>query len=311
MSIQVIRDWRHVPAKCKGASVALGNFDGLHRGHRAVVQAAVKAAKALSAPPAVISFEPHPRRFFQPSAEPFRVMSPAQLARALNEQGVDVFYLLPFDAEMAAMSDAGFAREVLAKGLGVRHVAAGFDVTFGKDRTGSAASLQALGKDLGFGVTIVERMATLEGVKFSSTEARRAIADGAPEEVAELLGHPFAIEGEVVKGDQRGRLLGFPTANVGLDDYIRPAFGVYAVRVRLPSGRVVPGVANIGKRPTVGGEDARLEVHLFDFAEDLYGQTIETELVSMIRPEQRFESLDALKARIALDADEARKRLAV
>jgi riboflavin kinase/FMN adenylyltransferase len=309
VSITTVRDWKFLPRELRGASVALGNFDGLHLGHRRVVEEAVNGARRLGAPSGVISFDPHPRRFFQPQAQPFRVMSPAQLARALEGLGVDILYLLPFDAEMAAMSDETFAKKVLAESLEVRHVAAGFDVTFGKDRAGSGEALVRLGERYGFTVTIVERMATLEGVKYASTEARRAIADGEPEEVKAILGRPFAIEGEVMRGDQRGRQLGFPTANVGLDDYVRPAFGVYAVRVRLSDGRVFPGVANIGRRPTVGGEDERLEVHLFDFDEDLYGQRIETELVARIRPEQKFGSLDALKDRIAKDAEAARALL--
>ena len=310
MSLEVVHDWRGLAPELRGASVALGNFDGLHKGHQRVIAAAVDFAREHNIPSGVISFDPHPRRFFQPDATPFRVMGPAQQARALEALGVDILYLLPFDATLAQMSDETFAREVLSQGLGVKHVAAGFDVSFGKDRTGSGLKLQRYGQELGFGVSIVERMATLEGVKFSSTEARRAIADGRPEEVVEILGHPFAIEGEVVHGDQRGRLLGFPTANVWLDDYARPAFGVYAVRVRLPDGRVIDGVANVGHRPTVNGTDERLEAHLFDFDEDLYGQTLETEFVARIRPEQKFEGLDALKARIALDAEDARRRLA-
>ena len=310
MSLKVVHDWRGLAPEQRGASVALGNFDGLHRGHQRVIAAAVDFAREHNVPSGVISFDPHPRRYFQPAAEPFRVMGPAQQARALEALGIDVLYLLPFDATLAQMSDETFAREVLAQGLGVRHVAAGFDVSFGKDRTGDGLKLQRYGFEDGFSVTIVERMATLEGVKYSSTEARRAIADGRPEEVVEMLGRPFAIEGKVKHGDQRGRLLGFPTANIGLDDYARPAFGVYAVRARLPDGRVIDGVANVGIRPTVNGTDERLEVHLFDFTEDLYGQTLETEFVARIRPEQKFPDLDALKARIALDAEEARRRLA-
>jgi riboflavin kinase/FMN adenylyltransferase len=309
MSLTVVRDWRDLPPGLKGASVALGNFDGLHRGHQKVIGAAVDWALSHRVQAGVISFEPHPRRWFQPNAEPFRVMGPDQQARALEDLGVEILYLLPFDATMATMSDHAFARDVLHRGLDVKHVAAGFDVSFGKDRAGDGETLQSYGRELGFAVTIVPRMATLEGVKYSSTEARRAIADGRPEEVVEMLGRPFAIEGVVTQGDQRGRQLGFPTANIGLDDYVRPAFGVYAVKVRLPDGRVVDGVANIGKRPTVAGEDERLEVHLFDFAEDLYGQTLEVELVGRIRPEQKFSGLDALKARIAKDAEEARRIL--
>ena len=310
MSLKIVHDWRGLAPEQRGASVALGNFDGLHKGHQRVIAAAVDFAREHNIPAGVISFDPHPRRYFQPSAEPFRVMGPAQQARALEALGVDILYLLPFDATLAQMSDEAFAREVLAKGLGVRHVAAGFDVSFGKDRAGSGLKLQRYGFEDGFSVTIVERMATLEGVKYSSTEARRAIADGRPEEVIDILGRPFAIEGEVKHGDQRGRLLGFPTANIELDDYVRPAFGVYAVRVRLPDGRVIDGVANIGNRPTVNGTDERLEAHLLDFNEDLYGQVLDVELAARIRPEQKFDGLDALKARIALDAEEARRRLA-
>jgi riboflavin kinase/FMN adenylyltransferase len=309
MSLKIVHDWRGLSPDVRGASVALGNFDGLHKGHQRVIAAAVDYARAHHIPSGVISFDPHPRRYFQPTAEPFRVMGPAQQARALEALGVDILYLLPFNATMAEMSDRDFAHDVLAQGLGVKHVVAGFDVSFGKDRTGSGEILQRYGRELGFGVTIVERMASLEGMKYSSTEARRAIADGRPEDVVDILGRPFAIEGEVFQGDQRGRLLGFPTANVWLDDYVRPAFGVYAVRVRLPDGRVVDGVANVGRRPTVNGTDERLEAHLFDFDEDLYGQTLEIEFVARIRPEQKFEGLDALKARIALDAEEARRRL--
>ena len=311
MSLKIVHDWRGLAPELRGASVALGNFDGLHRGHQRVIAAAVDFAREHDIPAGVISFDPHPRRYFQPNAEPFRVMGPAQRARALSALGVDILYLLPFDATLAQMTDEAFARVVLAQGLGVRHVAAGFDVSFGKDRAGSGLKLQRYGFEDGFSVTIVDRMATLEGVKYSSTEARRAIAEGRPEEVVEMLGRPFAIEGEVKHGDKRGRLLGFPTANIGLADYARPAFGVYAVQ-RAPylDGRMVEGVANVGHRPTVNGTDERLEVHLFDFDEDLYGQTLETEFVARIRPEQKFSDLDALKARIGLDAQEARRRLA-
>ncbi|HEY3815311.1 MAG TPA: bifunctional riboflavin kinase/FAD synthetase [Caulobacteraceae bacterium] len=309
MTLKIVHDWRGLSPDLRGASVALGNFDGLHIGHQRVIAAAVDYARQHHIPSGVISFDPHPRRYFQPDAAPFRVMGPAQQARALEALGVDILYRLPFDATMAEMSDHAFAHDVLAQGLGVKHVAAGFDVSFGKDRTGSGEILQRYGRELGFDVTIVERMAALDGVKYASTEARRAIADGRVEEIDAMLGRPFAIEGEVMHGDKRGRTIGFPTANIGLDDYVRPAFGVYAVRVRLPDGRRIDGVANVGRRPTVNGTDERLEVHLFDFDEDLYGQTLETELVSRIRPEQKFDGLDALKARIAVDVEEARRRL--
>lgn len=306
MTLRRVHDWRGLAAKDRGASAALGNFDGVHLGHRRVIEAARLAGERLGAPCAVIGFDPHPRRWFQPGAAAFRVMSLDQQSRALAELGVDIFYVLPFGAEMAAMSDRTFAEDVLKAGLGVRHVAAGFDVTFGKDRTGSGEALQRYGRELGFEVTIVSRVADQADLKLSSSAVRAALQDGRPDAAAAILGRPFAIAGVVVHGDQRGRLLGFPTLNVELDDYVRPAFGVYATRTRLADGRILAGVSNLGRRPTVGGAGERLETHLFDIAEDLYGQTIETALIAYLRPEQRFDGLEALKAQIAQDAAAAR-----
>jgi riboflavin kinase/FMN adenylyltransferase len=306
VAIRRVHDWRGLAAQDRGASAAFGNFDGVHLGHRQVIEAAKDAAARLGAPPAVISFEPHPRRWFQPNAAPFQVMTLDQQQRALAELGVEIFYVLPFDAELAGMSAEAFARDVLAHSLQLRHVAAGFDVTFGKGRTGSGELLAAYGRTYGFGVTIVDRVADEHGVKLSSSAIREALQEGRPDKAAAILGRPFAIEGVVTTGDQRGRLLGFPTLNVELGDYVRPTFGVYATITRLPDGRQVKGVANLGRRPTVGGTVERLEVHLFDFAEDLYGKTVETALIGFIRPERKFDSLDALKAQIAEDSQAAR-----
>jgi riboflavin kinase/FMN adenylyltransferase len=308
-TIRRVHDWRGLEPRDQGASAAFGNFDGVHLGHQRVIAAAKAAAERLGAPLGVISFEPHPRRWFQPATAPFRVMSLNQQSRALAELGVDIFYVLPFGAELAGMSAPDFARGVLHESLKVRHVAAGFDVTFGKGRTGSGETLAALGRDYDFGVTIVERVDDARGIKLSSSAVREALQAGRPQEAAAILGRPFTIEGVVAEGDKRGRMLGFPTANIELGDYVRPAFGVYATLTRLPDGRVAKGVANLGQRPTVGGTVERLEVHLFDFEEDLYGQTVETALVAFLRPEKRFESLDALKAQIAEDAATARKAL--
>lgn len=308
-TIRRAHDWRGLSARDQGASTAFGNFDGVHLGHQRVIAAAKAAAGELGAPLGVISFEPHPRRWFQPATPPFRVMSVNQQSRALAELGVEIFYVLPFGTELASMSAEDFARLVLHDGLKARHVAAGFDTTFGKGRTGSGETLKAYGRAFGFGVTIVDRVDDGHGVKLSSSGVREALQGGRPEEAAAILGRPFAIEGVVAEGDKRGRLLGFPTANIELGDYVRPAFGVYATRTRLPDGREVTGVANLGRRPTVGGTVERLEVHLFDFEEDLYGQTVETALLAFLRPEKRFESLDALKAQIAEDAVAARKAL--
>lgn len=309
MTIRIVHGWRDLGPEDRGAAVALGNFDGVHRGHAQVIAAAVEAAGRIGAPAGVIGFEPHPRRWFQPDAEPFRVMTVAQQARALEALGVQRLHLLSFDAALATMSDEAFACEVLAQGLGVRWVAAGFDVTFGAGRSGDGERLQAYGERFGFGATVIDRVDDASGGKLSSSAVRDALRAADPGRAADILGRPFAIEGVVAHGDKRGRLLGFPTLNVPLGDYVRPRFGVYATRTRLPDGRLLNGVSNLGRRPTVGGTEERLETWLFDFTGDLYGALVETELHAFVREERRFEGLDALKAQIAEDADAARVRL--
>jgi riboflavin kinase / FMN adenylyltransferase len=308
--IDVVTDWRALPDGLKGAAVAIGAFDGVHRGHQAVIGEARTAADRLGAPLGVVSFDPHPRRWFQPDAAPFRLMRPDQMARAMQPLGVDCLYLLPFDAEMAAMSDDDFARLVLAEGLGVRHAAVGFDFTYGKGRTGSPEGLRRQGEDLGFTLSRVDRVDDPDGLKLSSSAVREALKAGDMARAAAILGRPFAIAGEVVHGDKRGRTIGVPTANVPMGDYMRPAYGVYATRTRLPDGRVIDGVANLGVRPMYELETPLLEVWLFDFDEDLYGQTIETQLIDYLRGEMKFDGLEALKMQIEADAAAARSALA-
>lgn len=307
--MRIVRSWKDLSHEDRGACVALGNFDGVHRGHQHVIALAARAARESLSPLGVITFEPHPRRIFQPDAPSFRLMKPGQQARALSDLGVGVLYALPFDEEMLNLSDEAFAREVLHEGLGVRHVAVGFDISFGKGRTGSPQTMQAYGEGLGFGVSVAPPLGAGDE-KFSSTGVRTALREGRPEDAARILGRPFAIEGMVVHGRKLGRTIGFPTANIELDDYVAPRFGVYATRTRLADGRKVPGVANIGVNPTVGEVAPRLEVWLFDFSEDLYGQTVETELVAFLRPEARFDSLEAMVAKIHDDAERARNLLA-
>ena len=320
--IEIVTDWRGLPDGLKGAAVAIGAFDGVHRGHQAVIAAARDAAAALGAPRGVISFDPHPRRWFQPDAAPFRLMTPAQMARALDPLGVDRLYLLPFDSDMAALSDDSFAREVLAgpqvarsavghsDGLGIRHAAVGFDFTYGKGRTGSPEGLRRHGETLGFTVSVADRVDDPDGLKLASSAVREAVRAGDMQRAAAILGRPFAIEGEVIHGDKRGRTIGVPTANIRLGDYMRPAFGVYATRTRLPDGRLVDGVSSLGLRPMFALEEPLLEVWLFDFDGDLYSQTVETELIAFLRGEQAFPDLDALKAQIEADAEAARAALA-
>lgn len=293
----------------KGAAVAVGAFDGVHRGHRAVIAQAAEAARTLGAPLGVVSFDPHPRRWFQPEAAPFRLMSADQMATALVPLGVKRLYLLPFDAEMAAMSDDDFARQVLAEGLGIVHAAVGFDFTFGKGRSGSPEALKAYGRDLGFTVSVADRIDDASGLKLSSSAVREALAAGDMDRAAAILGRPFAIAGEVVHGDKRGRTIGVPTANVRMSEYMRPAYGVYATRTRLGDGRFIDGVANLGVRPMFEAPEPLLEVWLFDFDESLYGQVVETELVAFLRGELKFDGLDALKVQIDADAQAARAAL--
>jgi riboflavin kinase/FMN adenylyltransferase len=305
MGLRIVHGWKALPPEARGASVALGNFDGVHRGHQQVIAGAAEAGARLGAPLGVISFDPHPRRLFHPDEPAFRLMTTDQQARALEAMGVDLFYVLPFDFEMANFSDEGFARHVLHEGLGVRHVAVGFDISFGKGRTGSPQLMAAYGEQMGFSVSIAEAVG--EGSeKYSSTGVREALREGRPQDATAILGQPFAIEGVVRRGQQLGRTLGFPTANVFMVDYVVPRLGVYATRTRLPDGRVVPGVANIGNNPTTGEVETRLEVWLFDFDEDLYGQVIETRLIAFLRPEEKFSSIDAMVEQIRLDERQAR-----
>lgn len=308
MSLRIVHGWKSLSAADRGAAVALGNFDGVHLGHQAVIGQAADAARATGAPLGVISFDPHPRRLFQPDEPSFRLMTMDQQARALETLGVDRFHVLNFDFEMASFTDRDFARVVLHEGLGVRHVAVGFDISFGKGRTGSPEAMRAYGEEFGFTVSVAEAVGG-EDAKFSSTAVREALRDGRPQDAAAILGRPFAIEGVVRRGQQLGRQLGFPTANVFMADYVTPRLGVYATRTRLPGGRLLAGVANIGNNPTTGEVDTRLEVWIFDFDEDLYGQVIETELVAFLRPEEKFDSIDLMVEQIHRDEAAARALL--
>lgn len=310
MPIEIVHGWRDLAVEQRGAAAAIGAFDGVHRGHQAVIGAAREASDRLSAPLAVVTFEPHPRRWFQPEAAPFRLMTTGQMARALETQGVAHLHVLPFDAEMATMSDEAFARDVLAGGLGLRHAAVGFDFTYGKGRTGSPEALTRIGRELGFSVSVTERVDDASGLKLSSSAVREALAAGDMARATRILGRPFAIEGEVVHGDKRGRTIGVPTANVRMGDYMRPAYGVFATRTRLADGRMVDGVANLGVRPMFEAPEPLLEVWLFDFSGDLYGQVVETQLIARLRGEMSFDGLDALKVQIEADAKAARAALA-
>ncbi len=308
--LRLIKGWKSLPQSDRGAAVSMGNFDGVHRGHQQVIALAAKAAGQLGCPLGVITLDPHPRLYHRPDEPAFHLMKADQQARALEALGVEILYVLPYDRDFAELSDRAFATQVLHEGLGVRHVAIGFDNSFGKDRTGTPQTMKAYGAELGFGVSVAEPVEDASGEKFSSTAVRDALREGRPEEARRILGRPFAIEGAVQRGRQLGRKLGFPTANVALADYVIPRFGVYATRTRLPDGREVPGVANLGINPTIEGVRAPLlEVWLFDFDEDIYDQVIETDLIAFLRPELKFDGLEPMTEQVMKDAAAARALL--
>ncbi|MHA1538686.1 MAG: bifunctional riboflavin kinase/FAD synthetase [Alphaproteobacteria bacterium] len=316
-----MRIFRHISGlkdEDRGAVVAIGNFDGVHRGHRTVIDAAGAIARETGALQGVLTFEPHPRSVFQPDIAPFRLTPFRGKARQIELLGADILYVLQFDQDFSARSAEDFVRLVLLEGTGVSHVVAGADFVFGNRRRGTGALLREMGGKHGFGVTLVEPVAGRDGLAYSSTRIRELLASGRPGEAARILGRYWEIEGRVEAGDKRGREIGFPTANITLEDYLRPAAGVYAVRAGLDEPEAGgeaqtvwrDGVANIGRRPTFGGDDLILEVNLFDFEGDLYGRHLRVSLIEHLRPEKKFDGIASLKAQIAEDAALARGILA-
>ena len=298
-----------VPERLRGGIVALGNFDGFHEGHQAVVGRAVERARAAGRPALVATFDPHPVRFFKPDLPPFRLTSLDQRQRLFGAAGADAMLVFHFDAALASVTAEDFVTERLIGLIGAAGVATGEDFTFGHKRGGNMAVLKRLGAEHGLSVDAVAPVMA-DGEPVSSSRIREALEAGDPETAARLLTRPFAIEGAVEHGDKRGRALGYPTANIPLGPYLRPKFGIYAVRGRLPDGRVLDGAANLGIRPSFDPPMELLEPHFFDFDGDLYGQRIEVELISFLRPERKFDRIDALAAQMDADCAEARKRLA-
>ena len=288
-----------------GGIVALGNFDGFHLGHQAVVGAAVARARGEGRPAIVATFDPHPVRLFRPDTPPFRLTTLAQRARLFAEAGADAMVVFRFDAALAALSAEAFVTERLMERLRVGGVVTGEDFTFGARKSGNVAILRALGAVHGFSTQAIGPV-TLDGEPVSSSRIRAHLRLGEARAAARLLTRPFAIQGLVQHGDKVGRTIGYPTANVDMGKYLRPAYGIYAVRGRLADGRVLDGAANLGIRPSFDPPKELLEPHFFDFAGDLYGERIEVELVDYLRPEAKFDSLDALVAQ--MDADCARAR---
>jgi riboflavin kinase/FMN adenylyltransferase len=318
--LRIIRHPGATTGQPRGAVLAMGNFDGLHLGHATLIGNACKRARAGGVPAGVLTFEPHPRAVFMPEGEPFRLTPFRVKEREIARLGVELLFVQHFDAAFARRSAESFIEEVMVGAIGLSHIVVGHDCTFGNRRRGTPEMLQDAGAKFGFGVTVVEpvreRPRGGEGPVYSSTHIRELLKSGKPREAARQLGRFWEIDGRVAVGDRRGRTIGFPTANLGLGEYLRPAFGVYAVRVCGDGpddplgGRTVDGVANIGLRPTVGTPEPRLETHLFDTDTDLYGRHLRVSLIEFIRPEKKFSGLDALKAQIAEDAEKARTILA-
>ena len=302
----IVHGYTDLPATLPIApTLALGNFDGVHRGHQAVIAAARKARP--DAPLAVATFDPHPRAFFTPNSPAFLLTSQAEKMRKLAALGVETCYILPFDAILSQMTPEAFVEDVLVGGLGIDAVTTGGDFRFGAKRAGDTGTLERLGAVHGFGVTALDTVADEEGALYSSSSARAALRDGKPVDATAILGEPHRIRGIVEQGDQRGRTLSFPTANLALDGILAPKFGVYAVDVEVMDGRGrIAGVANIGMRPTFEKTIPILEAHLLDFDGDLYGTEIAVALVDYIRDERKFDGLDSLKSQITADSQRAR-----
>lgn len=313
--MRLYRTYKNLPDEARGTAVALGNFDGVHRGHQTVILEAARVARARGVHHGVLTFEPHPRSVLMPHIAPGRLNRLKDKARLIAALGVDNLYVLRFDEALALMPARQFVTDVLVGGIDVAHVVVGHDFIFGHQRGGNADLLREMGREHGFAVTVVDPV-THDGTIHSSSEIRVALGRGDVRRAAALLGRPWQIEQRIVHGDKRGRTIGFPTANLRLGRYLHPATGVYAVRVGLiePHGASAfeepmtwyDGVANFGRRPTFDKTDMLLEVHLFDYVGDLYGRSVRVQFIDRIRDERRFDGIDDLKTQIEQDCTRAR-----
>ena len=294
-----------IPEELRGAIVALGNFDGFHLGHQAVVGRAVQRSAHERRPVIVATFDPHPVRHFRPDTPPFRLTTLDQRERLFAHAGADAMLVFRFGAELASMDAPEFVERVLVEHIGAAGLVTGDDFSFGKGRSGDIHLLRTLGQTYGMGAEAVPQV-LVDGERVSSGRAREALQAGDPGTATRLLSRPFAVQGEVIHGDKRGRELGWPTANMELGNYLRPKYGIYAVRVQLDDDSEYAGVASLGVRPTFDPPRELLEAALFDFRGDLYGRRIEVGLHHYLRPEMKFDSVEALKAQ--MDADAARAR---
>ena len=306
-----ISDLSALPARLRDGVVAIGNFDGVHRGHQVVLSRALDEARALDAPALVLTFEPHPRQFFRPDIPLYRLTPPDLKARLIETLGFDAVVELPFTAGFAAQSAEEFVDRILIEGLGIRHVVTGFDFHFGKDRKGGPAFLMQAGRAKGFQVSLLDAFRDEGTDVISSSRIRELLCAGDVAQSAGLLGYRYTVEGVVSRGKQLGRTLGYPTANKALADDNGLRHGIYAVRLRDASGTLHDGVASFGRRPTVDDAGAPLlETFVFDFSGDLYGQTCTVSFFGFLRGEEKFSSLDDLVVQMKRDEEEARALLA-
>jgi riboflavin kinase / FMN adenylyltransferase len=311
--MRIFRHHQEVPVEARGAVIALGNFDGVHRGHQAVIDEAARIARQFGTAPAVLTFEPHPREFFQPDMPIFRLTPFRLKMRQLEAIGIDHVVVLHFDKTLAAMSAEAFVVEILGEGIEASHVVCGYDFVFGRGRTGNATLMRELGREYGFGVTSVDAAQSEDGIAFSSTRVREHLLAGEPAAATRLLGRPWEIVGRVEHGARLGRALDFPTANISMVEYLQPKWGVYAVRAGVDEGIHTywrDGVASIGIRPTVNGTQVLLETYLFDFSGDLYHRNFRVALIEFLRPEVKFGDISMLKRQMTQDAEKARSALA-
>jgi riboflavin kinase/FMN adenylyltransferase len=308
VSFPVIGRSGDLPAHLRGCAVAIGNFDGVHRGHKHVVATARAIAANEQRPSLVLTFEPHPRSYFQPDVPLFRLGDVDAKIRLLAAEGVDGIALLPFDSTLAAMSAGSFVDRILVDWLGAAHVVVGRDFNYGAKRSGDAATLADAGRQRGFGVTQIEALSGPHG-PISSSAIREALAEGRVEVANDLLGHAWFVTAPVIHGEKRGRDLGYPTANLRLDPACGLRHGIYAVRAGI-DGHWHDAVASFGRRPTFDNGAPLLEVHVFDLAEDLYDRVIDIAFASFLRPEERFDTLDALIDQMDADSRRARDILA-
>ena len=310
--MRIYRHYDALPADARGAAVAIGNFDGVHLGHQTVIHEAGLIAGNMCRQWAVLTFEPHPRAFFTPGSEPFLLTPFRSKVRRIAELGADLLIVQRFDKAFSSLPAEAFVNTVRVDGLGAGHVVSGYDFVFGHKRDGNCELLLAMGAKKGFGFTAVNAQTDSSGEAYSSTRVRERLGDADPRGAAAILGRDFEIEGRVARGEARGKSIGFPTANIPLGAYLRPALGVYAVRAAIEqeNGEIwLDGVANIGVRPTFGGDGVVLEVFLFDFDDDLYGKRLRVRLVDFLRPEKKFDGVDDLKSQIAQDSAKAQKIL--